>query len=452
MADTIGHDKALSQLETLREAIDDGRLSQVRRLLSTLPAAEISDLLESMPNPLREVAWELVDTEVEGEVLVHLNDEIRVDLIKEMDSEDLVRATADLELDDLADLLEDLPVTIVNGVLQSMDRENRERLTEVLAYPEDSAGGLMTLDMVTIRRDVSLDVVLRYLRIRGELPEHLDDLFVVDRHGKYLGRLKVSDLLTKDPMLNVVELLDGDTPTIDVETSAGSVAQQFEYHDWVSAPVVDADNRLLGRITVDDIVDVIREEGEHTVMSMSGLDEEGDMFAPALRSLPRRATWLGVNLITALLAAWVIGRFEAALEQVVALAILMPVVASMGGIAGTQTLTLMIRGLAVGQVSGANAAALLNREVAVGALNGVLWACVIAAVAYGWFGDAQLAVVIGIAVILNLLAAAVAGVVIPLVLSRTGIDPALAGGVVLTTVTDVVGFVAFLGLATWTLL
>lgn len=452
MAENLAPDNSRSQLESLREAIDSGRLSRVRRLLAALPSAEIADLLESMPKPLREVAWELVDPEQDGEVLVHLNDEVRLSLIREMDSDELVKATADLDVDDLADLLEDLPEAIVDSVLQSMDRENRDRLTQVLAYPEDSAGGLMTLDVITVRREVSLDVVLRYLRIRGELPAHLEDLFVVDRNGRYLGRVAIADLLTKDPTLTVADVFDAEAPALDVNAAANQVAQQFEYYDWVSAPVIDEDGKLLGRITVDDIVDVIREEGEHTVMSMSGLDEDDDMFAPVFRSMPRRATWLGINLLTALLAAWFIGRFEAALEQVVALAILMPVVASMGGIAGTQTLTLMIRGLAVGQVSGSNAVPLLNRELALGALNGLLWALVLAAIAVAWFGDSELAVVIGVAIVLNLVAAAIAGVIIPLVLRRMGIDPALAGGVVLTTVTDVVGFVAFLGMGTWLLL
>ena len=452
MAESSPSDNPISPLDSVRDAIDGGRLTEVERLLEALPAAEIADLLESMPHPLRDAAWALVGSDRDGEVLVHLADEVRLDLIKDMDSEALLQATSDLELDDLADVLEDLPDALVDDVLESMDRENRERLTQVLSYPEDSAGGLMTLDVVTVRRDVTLDVVLRYLRIRGELPEHLDDLFVADRVGRYLGRLPVSDLLTRDPTLTVRELVRDDVAAIDVDAPANQVAQQFEYHDWVSAPVVAGDGRLLGRITIDDIVDVIRDEGEHTVMSMSGLDEEDDMFAPVLRSMPRRATWLGINLLTALLAAWFIGRFEAALEQVVALAILMPVVASMGGIAGTQTLTLMIRGMAVGQVSGSNAAPLMNRELALGFLNGLLWAMVLAGVAVAWFGDKRLAMVIGIAIVVNLIAAASAGVIIPLVLRRMSIDPALAGGVVVTTVTDVVGFVAFLGLGTWLLL
>lgn len=448
MAELASHTATKLRLKVLDDAIESGRLERVRRLMNSLPAAEIGHLLESVPPPKRLVMWEAVDPEDEGEVLVHVNDEVRSGLIAQMDDAALVAATSDLDLDDLADILDDLPHTVTQQILTSMDRENRERLHQVLSYPEDSAGGLVNPDVITVRADVTLDVVLRYLRVRGELPDLMDDLFVVDRDGHYLGRLSLSDLLTQDPAKAVAELTDNSELAIHVDQSAGEVATDFEHHDWVSAPVVDSNNVLVGRITIDDVVDVIRDEAEHSVLSMAGLDEEDDMFAPVGLSLRRRAVWLGINLLTALLAAWFIGRFEVALETVVALAILMPVVASMGGIAGTQTLTLMIRGMAVGQVDVGNRKALLYRELSVGVLNGLLWAGVLAFIAWLWFGSTHLGGVIAIAILINLIAAALSGVAIPLVLRKLDIDPALAGGVVLTTVTDVVGFVSFLGLGT----
>ena len=357
-------------------------------------------------------------------------------------------AAADsLDLDDLAELLEDLPAALTEEVLKGMDRENRERLERVLSYPEDTAGRLMNPDVVTVRADVSVDVVLRYLRMRAELPEHTDYLYVVNRRGQYSGRLAVTQLITQEPDRSVAELIDDSQPAIRAGTSMSEVAAEFENHRYVSAPVVDDENVLVGRITVDDVLDVVRDEAEHSVMSMAGLHEEDDMFAPIWAASRRRALWLGINLITAFLASWVIGNFEATLEKVVALAVLMPVVASMGGIAGTQTLTLIVRGLALGQVSWDNAKPLLFREIMISLLNGVLWAAVVAGVAQLWFGDARLSVVIAAAIAINLVTAAFCGVMIPLTLKRFAIDPALAGGVVLTTVTDCVGFLAFLGLA-----
>lgn len=439
-------------LELLADALESGRLQPVRRLMNSLTAQEIADLLESLPPPKRQVVWSLVDSEYDGEVLVHVNDEVRASLIKEMDPEELVAATGTLDIDDLADIIEDLPETVVQEVLHSMDKENRERLEHVLTYPEDSAGGLMNPETVTVRADVTLDVVLRYLRLRGELPEATDTLYVISRTGRYIGWLPLTDLLTRDPALTVKEVASTSGPAIDANTSASDVAKIFENHDLVSAPVVDEAGNLIGRITIDDVVDVIREEAEHSVLSMAGLDEEDDMFAPVVQSVGRRAIWLGVNLLTAFLAAWVIRQFEVTLEQVVALAILMPVVASMGGIAGTQTLTLMVRGMALGQVGAGNTGALLSKEIAVGVLNGLLWAVVIAAIAGIWFQNVNIAAIIAAAIVINLVAAALSGVVVPLALRRLDIDPALAGGVVLTTVTDVVGFLAFLGLGTLYLL
>lgn len=445
-------DKSLRQLKLLSQALETGRLAAVRRMLNTLTPGEIARVLESLPPEKRQVAWGLVDPEDDGEVLVHVAEEVRDSLLADMDREEILAAADSLDLDDLADLLEDLPAQLTEEVLKSMDRENRERLEQVLAYPEDTAGRLMNPDVVTVRADVNIDVVLRYLRMRGELPSHTDHLFVVNRKGQYLGWLSLAQLLTNDPDRAVAELIDDSQPAIRATVTAAEVAQEFENHRHVSAPVVDDDNVLLGRITVDDVLDVVREEAEHSVMSMAGMNEEEDMFAPVWTASRRRLVWLGVNLLTAFFSAWVIGHFEATLEQVVALAVLMPVVASMGGVAGTQSLTLIVRGLALGQVSWDNARALLWRELRVGLLNGVVLAVAVGTVAGLWFGDVRIALVIAAAIAINLGAAAAAGVLIPLTLRRLSIDPALAGGVVLTTVTDVVGFLAFLGLGTLVLL
>lgn len=436
-------------LEALTEALESGTLVTVRQMLNDLHPAEIARLIESFPPPKRDVIWELLHAENEGDVLVHLNDEVRASLIRDMDAEDLVAATEHLDTDDLADILLDLPDRVIHEVLASMDKQDRQRLEHVLSYPEDSAGGLMNTDTITVRADVTLDVVLRYLRLKGEIPDLTDSLIVVNRYDHYLGILPLSTLLTVDPSLTVAEVYDRDADAITATKTASEVVQLFENWDLVSAPVIDESQKLLGRITIDDVVDVMRDEADRSFMGMAGLDEEDDMFAPVATSARKRATWLGVNLFTAFMASWVIGIFEATLQQVVALAVLMPIVASMGGVAGTQVLTIMIRGLALGQVSDANARSLLKKEVLVGAVNGGLWALVVAAVAILWFQDINIGIVIGAALIVNLLCAAVAGFSVPLMLRHFNIDPALAGTVVLTTVTDVVGFMVFLGLGTY---
>jgi magnesium transporter len=452
MAETARHDKTARQLRLLSQALDAGRLGPVRRLVNTLSPAEIGNLLESLPPAKRNVVWGLVDPEDDGEVLLHVGEEVREGLIADMDPDELVAAAETLDIDDLADLVEDLPDTVIDEVLKSMDRENRERLEQVLSYPEDSAGRLMNPDIITVRADVTVDVVLRYLRLRGEMPEHTDHLFVVSRRHQYLGRIPLSAFLTHEPTTPINELIDDEQPAIAVHTSAHEVANQFSDHDWVSAPVVDAGNILLGRITIDDVVDIIREQAEHQVMGAAGLDEDEDMFSPVPRAARRRAVWLGINLATAFLASWVIGRFEATLQQIVALAVLMPIVASMGGVAATQVLTLMVRGLALGQVGASNFRALLIKEVLVGLLNGLLWAIVVGVIAGLWFQDVPLGLVIGAAMMLNLLNAAIAGILVPLTLKRLNIDPALAGGVIVTTFTDVGGFLSFLGLGTLVLM
>jgi magnesium transporter len=451
MAEHSRADQAARQLKLLSQALDSGRLGPVRRLVNTLSPAEIASLLETLPHDQRLIVWGLVDPEDDGEVLVHVDDEVRESLISDMDTDELVAAAETLDVDDLADLIEDLPDHLVVEVLKSMDRENRERVEQVLSYPEDSAGRLMNPELVTVRADVTVDVVLRYLRMRGDLPENTNHLYVVSRRHQYLGRVPLATLVTSDPEAAINELIDTSVAPIPVDTSARDVASEFADHDLISAPVVDANNVLLGRITVDDVIDIIREQADHEVKALSSLSDDEELFSPVRLAARRRAVWLGINLVTAFLAAWVIGQFEATLQQVVALAVLMPIVASMGGIAGTQTSTLIIRGLALGQVGG-NIDRLFTKEIIVAFLNGILWALVVGVIAWLWFDTAMIGVVIAAAMVINLVAAALAGVAVPLVMKRFDIDPALAGSVVVTTVTDCVGFFAFLGLGTLLLL
>ncbi|MFC3816831.1 MULTISPECIES: magnesium transporter [Lysobacter] len=452
MAEAVRHDKTARQLRLLSDALDSGRLGPVRRLVNTLSPAEIGNLLESLPPAKRTIVWGLVDAEDDGEVLVHVGDEVRESLLAEMDPDEIIAAASELEIDDLADLVEDLPDTVIDEVLKSMDRENRERLEQVLSYPEDTAGRLMNPDVVTVRTDTTVDVVLRYLRLRGELPEHTDHLYVVSRRHQYLGRLALAALLTHDPGTPINKLIDDEQAAIDVEESANEVARKFSDHDWLSAPVVDENNILLGRITIDDVVDIIRNQAEHQALSAAGLDEDEDLFSPVWRAMRRRLIWLSINLGTAFLAASVVGEFADTIDKLVALAVLMPIVAGMGGNAGTQVLALMVRGLALGQVGAANVRTLLWKEARVALLNGLVLGTLLALIVLLWFHSVGLSIVIGIALTLNLLFAAVAGVLVPVTLRRAGFDPALASGIFLTTVTDVMGFFTFLGLATLILL
>lgn len=447
MANQKSQTQALVQ--EIQSALGANDLLRARQFMENLHPAEVADLFESLLPEVREELWIHIAQDVEGDVLSHSHAGVRTSLLEHMDPSQVAAATERLDTDDAADILQDLPEPIADEVLRSMDEQNRRRIAEVLTYPEDTAGGLMNVDAVTVRYDVDVDVVFRYLRLLPELPDNTDRLMVVDRKNTYLGALPLADLVTADPDIGVGELMLTSEDVIPAYRSANDVAKLFEKHDLISAPVVDENGRLLGRITVDDVVDVIREESERSIMSAAGLDEEDDIFAPIWSTTRRRTLWLAINLVTAFLAAWVIGLFEATIEQLVALAVLMPVVASMGGIAGTQTLTIVIRGLALGHVGDANARALVSRELAVGFLNGLLWALVVAVVAAAWFSNLKLGVVIGSAIVFNLLTAALAGVAIPLALNRLDIDPALAGGVVLTTITDVVGFFAFLGLASF---
>ncbi len=437
-----------SALSRLSSALESGTFIDVRRMLNGLSPADVAHLLESSPPKFRRVLWQLVEVEREGEVLGELTDELQAEFLGEMDATEVVQITEGLEDDDIADILQQLPGRVTQEVLNAMDHQDRARLETVMHYADDTAGGLMNTDTITIRARLTLDVVLRYLRRHDEIPAMTDNLIVVNRRDKFIGLLPLRTLLVSDPATSVREMMITDVEPIDVDTPDTEVTRLFERNDWVSAPVVDGEGKLLGRITIDDVVDVIREDADHNLMSMAGLDEDEDTFAPVVRAAPRRAIWLGINLITAFIAASVINLFQGTIEQVVALAVLMPIVASMGGIAGTQTLTILVRGIAMGQVERDNQVWLINRELMVGAINGVLWALVVAVAAALWFGDPRIGYIIAAAMVINLLTAAFVGAALPLMMTRMEIDPAVAGGVVLTTVTDVVGFISFLGLAT----
>jgi magnesium transporter len=433
-------------LQLLREKLDSGRMRSARLMVHSLHPAEIARLLESVPLQERAVLWDMVSADDEGDVLVELSDEVRDGLIEGMQTEELIAATAGMDFDDLADLLADLPEAVTRQVLQSLDKLDHDRLQQVLAYDEDCAGGLMNIDIVTVRPDVTLEVVMRYLRAVGEMPDGTDLLFVVNRDNEYVGSLFLSRLLTQDPETLVSGIMSTDVLPIPAHTPSRQVVWEFENRDLLSAPVVDDDYRVVGRITVDDVVDVIRDEAEHSLMSAAGLDEEDDMFAPVFKSARRRALWLGINLGTAFLAASVVDLFQSTIDKIVLLAVLMPVVPSMGGVAGTQSLVIITRAMALGQVDKTNATRILKKELAVGLLNGLGWSVVVATFTYLWFGDWRIGGVIGAAMIINLFIAALSGFGIPLLLKQMRIDPAIAGGVVLTTVTDVVGYMTFLGL------
>ncbi|WP_421853038.1 magnesium transporter [Marinomonas sp.] len=446
----MSEQNTLNHLQTVTESLESGTTMQIRYLLNgALPAQDVARLLESSPPKERKLLWELIEAKNEGEVLQYLSEDIGVQFMKNMDTERLIAVSEHFESDDLADLLQHLPEKIVKEVLASMSTQDRARVEALLSYSEDSAGGLMNTDTITIRPNITIDLVFRYLRRHSTLPDMTDSLLVVSRSDRLLGTLPLTKLLVSDISATVRDIMETEFTVIDADTPANEVAQLFEKMDLVSAPVIDSKTKkLLGRITIDDVVDVIRDEAEHSMLSMAGLDDDEDTFSPIMKTTKRRAVWLGINLITAFTASYVIGLFQDTLDQVVALAILMPIVASMGGIAGSQVLTLVIRGIALNQIGSTNTRWLLNRELIVGLINGLLWATVIAILTALWFDNIKIAYIIAGAIIINLLFAAATGTLLPILLKKIGIDPALAGSVILTTVTDVVGFLSFLGLAT----
>ena len=432
----------------LLQALDDNDADALSHGLANLHPADIGDFIESISPERRLIVWQVLMPEAMGEVLLELPVSIRADLLAGMETSHLVDAVRDLDTDDIADLIPELPDEVIAEILFALDKQDRQRLNTVLLYAEDTAGGLMNLDAVTVRENITLEVVLRYLRRRGELPEHTNSLFVVDRNDKLVGTLLLRVLLTSDPEKHVSDVMNREPISFSATTPDNEVATAFEKYNLITAAVLGENGKLLGRITVDDVVDVIREEAYHSVMVPAGLREDEDIFAPVVRSSKNRAMWLGVNLVTAILASIVIGFFQSTIQKIVALAVLMPIAASMGGNAGTQTLVLVVRGIALGTVTRQNARQVLVRELAVSLLNSFLWALVIAVVATVWYHEPRLGMIIGASMAINLVAAALSGVLIPLAVKKLGVDPALASGVVLTTVTDVVGFFSFLALAT----
>lgn len=429
-------------------AVADEAWDDARRHIDGADDAAVANLLEATPPKVRDALWGLLDARRAAGVLQRLNEVARAAFVQTMDAGQLAALADELDTDDLAELLRGLPDALNEALMEAMSTADRARVEAVLPYPEDTAGGMMNTDTVAVRPWHSIELVLRHLRRRQTLPDGTDNLFVVNAAGQYLGALPVARLLTAAPTSAVRDAMDAQVEAVSVNTADAQVARRFAEQDWLSAPVVDDAGSLVGRITVDDVVDVIIEDADEALLAQAGLETHEETFTPVLTSARRRAVWLGVNLITAFLAAAVINVFEETIAEVIALAVLMPIVASMGGIAGTQTLTLVIRGMALGQIAAANLGWFLNRELLVATLNGLLWATLVALGAAMAFQDALLGFVIAAAMAINIFVAAVAGSLLPSVLSALGIDPAIAGGVVLTTVTDVAGFFTFLGLAT----
>ncbi len=435
-------------LQEVSDALEQGRFVHVRRQLQEMEPEDIAHLLEASPRKARDILWQLTDPEDYGEILDKLNEDVKDDLVSKMAPEKLAEATEGMDTDDLAYVLRSLPDDVSKEILAQMDSADRLRVETALSYPEDTAGGIMNTDVTTIRGDVDVDVVLRYLRMKGELPDVTDALYVIDNDSRLIGHLSLTTLITTQPDVQVSEIMDDADEAISVDTKDSDVASLFERRDWVSAPVVDENQHLVGRITIDDVVDIIREDAEHSMMSLAGMDDDEDTFAPVFKSARRRSIWLGANVLAALAAASVSNLFEATLEQMAAIAILMTIVPSMGGVAGNQTVALVIRGLAVGHIGDSNKKELLLKEAAIGLLNGMLWAVIIGGIVVFWKEDWRLGAIISAAMMTNLIVAGIAGVMIPIALKKMKIDPALAGGMALTTVTDVIGLSVFLGLAT----
>ena len=425
-------------------------INQIKRILSGMHPSDVAHSLESLPPKERKFLWSLIDTKDEGEIIAELHDEIQQELISEISSEELITIISDLELDEIVDILQALPEQKTENILSAMSQRDRQRIKEVLEYPEDSAGGLMNTDIISVRPKHSLEVVMRYLRVQRELPKNTDQIFVVSRKNQYLGSLPISLILVSDPGLNVRELMETEVQPLEASLNDKDVSRLFEQNDWVSAPVVDDQSKLIGRITIDDVVDVIMEDADQNFLGMAGVAE--DTFAAPARAARSRILWLSINLLTAFIASMTISLFQTTIDKIVYLAILMPIVASMGGVAGTQTLTIMIRGLTLQQINKSNLRWLYKRELAVSIVNGILLSIMVGAITFIWFRDGILATLICVAMVVNLISSAFAGIFIPIILRKFNQDPAIAGSVVVTTVTDVIGFFSFLGLATFFLI
>ena len=431
--------------EVLSKKSED-KFIQIRRILSKMDSHEIAHCLESTPSEQRKVIWSIIDKSNEAEVLSELGEEIQHDLFDEISNEELLDLVQNLELDEMVDILQNLPQQRTSFLLSKMTKIDRERVEMVLEYPEDSAGGLLNNDIISVQKDSSLNLVLEYLRSIGDIPENTDKLFVVSKNNNFIGELKISKIISSDPELKVSDIMNYKPHSFNVNESDKEVSRFFEQNDLISAAVVNHKNELIGRITIDDVVDVIIEDADQNFLSMAGIAE--DTFSPPARAARRRIVWLGLNLITAFIAALAINIFQDAIDKIVYLAVLMPIVASMGGVAATQTLTIVLRGLTLEQISNSNLGWLFKRELAVSILNGIVLSLIISLVTYLWFNQIILSLLIAAAMIINLLSSVVAGVFVPVILRRLNQDPAIAGSVIVTTVTDVVGFVSFLGLAT----
>jgi magnesium transporter len=440
---TIG-DNLFTQLDS---AIDSDTLNKIKHNLNNLSPPDIAHQLETAPPRYRHILWGLINKDISGAVLHDLSDEIQFEFLTKMDGAEVALITEGLKVNDAVDILQHLPEQVIPDVLKAMSAQDRHRIETVLTYDEDTAGGLMDTEIITVRPDISVDVVLRYLRRFDQIPDTTDNLFVVNRDDEFLGNLSIGVLLTSSPTTMISDVMNTGIKAINVDLLDSEVAIRFQRYNLISAPVINKNNRLLGRITIDDVVDVITDDADHSLLAMAGLSDTEDTFSSIRRTAPRRAIWLGVNLFTAILASSAISIFTETLDKLVALAILMPIVASMGGVAGSQTLTVVIRGMALGQVEKNNLNWLMSKEFSVGAANGIFYSLIVGGVVSIWFQDGRLAIIMGLAMAINLMAAALTGTILPVALRSLSIDPALAGSVILTTITDVVGFVSFLGLA-----
>ena len=441
------------KLGKLISDLERDQIASIQQTLTSLHPSEIARLLESLTPGKRKIIWQLVDQDDEGDVLKELVEDVRQNLIGEMDATELIAATQDMELDDLADLLVDLPETVTEQVITALDQQDQIRLESVMSYDEDTAGGLTNPGIISVRRGITIEVLIRYLKRLNKLPEHTNYIYIVNRNDEYLGAVKLVDLFLEDKNKPIETIMDESVKAMLADVDVKQVAMDFQNLDLISMPVIDEKNRLLGQITVDDVVDVIQDQVNSEIFNMAGLDDEDDIFAPVILSTKRRAVWLGMNLITAFVVAGAIGLFQEILQQIVILAVLMPIVASMGGVAGNQTLILVIRGIAMGKIQRSNARKLLIKESSVALLNGFTWSIVVSVLAVVLFQTTwEIGLIVGAAMLLNIFASAIAGVSIPFLLKKMGIDPALAGGVLMITLTDVLGFVTFLGLATLFLL
>ena len=448
LVESLVHKQEMHKHDLVESLVHKQNLHELQRKLDQLHPADVADILEALPLEQRLDVWELVKVERDGDILLEVSDAVRQTLIADMNSDELLAAAEQLDTDELADLAPDLPKDVLQELLYSLDTQNRARLQSALSYSDDAVGAIMDFDIITIREDITLEVALRYMRRLGSLPDHTDKLFVVDRNEILLGVLPLKRLVVNDLAASVSSVMAADAVVFHPEEAADEAAKAFERYDLVTAPVVDSNNKLVGRITVDAVMDYIRDETESDMLSMAGLREEEDFFASIWKSVQNRWAWLALNLMTALVASRVIGMFEGSIEKIVALAALMPIVAGIGGNSGNQTTTMIVRGLALGQVASHNMQSLITKELGVALLNGLIWGSVLALIAYALYGNYQLGIVMMAAMTLNLLLAALMGVVIPLSMNKFGHDPAVGSSVLITAVTDSGGFLIFLGLAT----